>query len=123
MTAVLVSTLVLAFQSKSATVVKTVDLAKFDKKTVTVVGTVEKYEERTSKTSKKPYTLFVVKDASGKVNVYLRNRPDVKLKDGTKVSVTGVYTKEKKVGQQTFKNEIDASNDKVKTNGVKLVKK
>lgn len=123
MTAVLVSTLVLAFQHKAAAPVKTADLAKYDKKTVTVVGTVEKYEERTSKTSKKPYTLFVVKDASGQVNVYLRNRPAVKIKDGVKVSVTGVYTKEKKVGKQTFKNEIDASDDKVKTNGVKLVKK
>ena len=123
MTAVLLSTLVLAFQTKAVATVKTTDLAKFDKKTVTVAGTVEKYEERTSKTSKKPYTLFIVKDAAGKVNVYLRNRPGVKVKDGDKVTVTGVYTKEKKVGKQTFKNEIDASNDKVKTNGVKLAKR
>ena len=122
MTATLVSVLLFGLQSAPPKAVLTSDLAKHDQKVVTVVGKVDKYKEKTSKGAKKPYTVFVVSDAKGKVNVYLQGRPDEKLKDGDKVRVTGLYRKEKKVKEMVFKNEIDATNDKVKTNGVKRVK-
>lgn len=102
--------------------VTTDQLPKFDKKPVKVIGKIEKYEERTAKTSKNEYTVFVLSDAKGKVNIYLKGRPAIKVKNGDKVAVTGLYQKEKKIKDRTFRNEIDASNDRVKTFGIKLQK-
>jgi|GEM_PF-828482 len=121
-TATFVSILLIGFQAAPPKPITTADLAKFDKKTVTVVGKIDKYNEKTSRISKKQYTVFTLVDAKGKVNVFLQGRPGSKFKDGDKVIVTGFYRKEKKVKEMVFKNEIDATNDKVKTNGVKLAK-
>ncbi len=122
MTATLITLLVIGFQGAPSKPVLIGDLAKYDKQTVTVVGKVDKYQERVAKSSQKPYTVFDLNDGKHNVHVYLKGRPGTKVKNGDKVKVTGVYTKEKTVGSQTFKNEIDASSDKVKTNGVKPVK-
>lgn len=122
MSVTLLSILVVGLQAAPAQKANTAELAKFDQKIVKVVGKVEKYEEKTSKSSKKPYTVFVLVDEKGKVNVYMHGHPTSKVKDGDKVEVTGKYSKEKKLKDLVFKNEIDASNDVVKTNGVKVVK-
>ena len=122
MTTALLSLILAGYQPDQFKPIKTADLANFDKQTVTVVGKIEKYNEKNSKTSKKPYTVFTLVDAKGKVNVYLQGRPGGKFKNGDKVAVTGLYRKEKKVKEMVFKNEIDATNDKIKTNGVKVAK-
>lgn len=118
----LLSLLVVGLQAAPAQKANTAELAKYDQKVVKVIGKIEKYEEKTSKSSKKPYTVFVLVDAKGKVNVYMHGHPSPKLKDGDKVEVTGKYSKEKKIKDLVFKNEIDASHDVVKTNGVKILK-
>ena len=118
----LLSILLLGIQAAPTKPITTADLPKMDKKTVTVVGKVDKYSEKNSKSSMKPYTVFTLIDSKGKVNVYLHGRPGSKFKDGDKVTVTGLYSKEKKIKEMVFKNEIDATNDKVKTNGVKVAK-
>lgn len=114
--------IMLGLQAAAPKPVLTSDLPKYDQKTVTVVGKIEKYEEKVAKASKKPYTVFTLADSKGKVNIYLRGRPENKLKDGDKVKVTGIYSKEKKIKESVFKNEIDATVDKEKSHGVKLVK-
>ena len=114
--------IVIGLQTIPTKPVTTDQLPKFDKKPVKVIGKVEKYEERTAKTSKNQYTVLVLTDAKGKVNVYLHGRPTVKIKNGDKVLVTGLYQKEKKIKDRVFKNEIDASNEKVKAYGIKLQK-
>lgn len=119
----LTTLLLLGFQATPAVEkVALSDLAKHDKKVVTVIGKIDKYEEKTSKSSKKPYTVFVLVEGKAKVNVYMHGHPKSKFKDGDKVEVTGKYQKEKKIKDLVFKNEIDCSNDVVKTNGVKLAK-
>lgn len=122
MSVTLLSILVVGLQAAPVQKANTAELAKFDQKVVKVVGKVEKYEEKTSKSSKKPYTVFILVDEKGKVNVYMHGHPSFKVKDGDKVEVTGKYSKEKKLKDLVFKNEIDASNDVVKTNGIKVVK-
>lgn len=126
MTGALVTVLLLGFQKAPAKPIVVGELmkspAKYDKKVVSVTGKILQYQERVAKTSQKPYTVFKLTDGKVTVNVYLRNRPATKVKNGDKATVTGTFALEKKVGNNTFKNEIDASNDKVKTNGVKLAK-
>ncbi|MBS1722081.1 MAG: hypothetical protein JSS66_03630 [Armatimonadetes bacterium] len=92
--------------------------AKYDRKVVTVVGKVAKYQERVAKKSKRAYTVFDLTDGKATVHVYMQNKPGTKIKDGDKAKVTGPFQREKKVGTQTYKDEIDASVVKGKTNGV-----
>lgn len=126
MPAALLTLFVIGFQKTAIKTVTVSDLVKdpvkYDKKSVTVVGKIDKYEERVAKASKKPYTIMIVTDGKSKVNVYMKNKPSAKVKKGDKVTVIGTYSKEKKVGTNVFKNEIDASNDFTKTNGVKPAK-
>lgn len=126
MPAALLTLFVIGFQKTAIKTVTVSDLVKdpvkYDKKSVTVVGKIDKYEERVAKASKKPYTIMIVTDGKSKVNVYMKNKPAAKVKRGDKVTVIGTYSKEKKVGTNVFKNEIDASNDFTKTNGVKPAK-
>ncbi len=126
MPAALLTLFVLGFQAKTAKPISVSDLMKsvdkYDKKIVQVSGNIESFVEKTSKTSQKPYVLVVVKDAKNKVNIYMRGKAAKVFKKGEKVIVTGLYQKEHKVGKLTFKNEIDASNDKVKTNGIRSAK-
>lgn len=126
MPAALITLFVLGFQKAAVKPISVSDLvkgaAKYDTKVVSVVGKVDKYDERVAKQSKKPYTVMTLSDGKNTVNVYMKNKPTDKVKKGDKVTVTGVYSKEKKVGSNVFKNEIDASNDKEKSHGVKITK-
>ncbi len=79
---------------------------KFDNKLVQVEGTVERIDKRVSRAGNE-YTTFQLRSGRDRVNVFTYGHPDVD--DGDKVVVVGRYRKEKKVGNQTFKNEIDAS--------------
>lgn len=101
--------------------------AKFDGKVVKVEGVVDKYEERTSKKGN-PYTVFKLKGKVNFVSIYMQSHP-AKGKspvDGAKVVVTGFFVKEKKLGNSTYKNEIDASADKKDPKaprGIQVIKK
>lgn len=92
-----------------------------DKKTVTVTGTVQKFEAKTSRKGNK-YTTFELKGDKQVINVYMRDHLKNPVKNGDKVSVTGIFRVEKKVGDRTFKNEVDATAAAGTKNGVSKVK-
>ena len=101
------------------------DSKKFDKKVVTVTGSVQKFEAKTSKRGNK-YTVFKLKGSTAKsiINVYLKGHLTKPVKNGDSVSVTGKWQVEKKMGTTVFKNEIDASTSKPGApQQVKLLKK
>jgi len=97
------------------------DAARFDKKDVKVLGTVAKYEEKTSKKGN-AYTVFELAGAKGKANVYLRGRPSVKIQNGSKVEICGVYQKKKVMRDFTIENEIDVTSKEDKPYGIKISK-
>ncbi|HRF60511.1 MAG TPA: OB-fold nucleic acid binding domain-containing protein [Fimbriimonadaceae bacterium] len=100
--------------------IKNVD--KHHDKTVTVVGRVADYSEKTSKRGN-PYITFLLRGKSETANVFLQGRLKKSLKNGDQVEVTGTFRKEKKVGERTFKNEIDATAEKSKPDNIKSAKK
>lgn len=93
-----------------------------DGKTVTVIGTVAEYKEKTSKKGN-PYVTFKLKGAKETASVYLQGRLKKACKDGDTVVVEGKFSKEKKVGEATYKNEIDATAAKGAPDKVKIVPK
>jgi DNA polymerase III alpha subunit len=103
---------------QKATVVELLkDGKKFDQKTVVVAGSVDKFDQRTSKAGH-PYFVFKLKDKTKWVNVYGKGTLKPPVKDGDKVEVTGEFRAEKKVGDRTFRNEIEVD----AKSGVKPVK-
>jgi phosphatidate phosphatase PAH1 len=92
--------------------------AKYDGKAVTVKGKVAEFKARTSKAGRDYYTFDLV-DGKAKLKVYGGNKLTVAPKDGDSVTVTGKYAKERKVGERTFKDEVDASARLDKAFGVK----
>lgn len=111
-----------AIASTPITTDKLIDKAKdFDGKTVTVSGKVADYIEKTSKKGN-PYITFKLKGVKQSASVYLRGRLQKAVKNGDAVLVTGMFRREKKVGEMTFRNEIDASVEKGKPDNVKLAK-
>lgn len=100
--------------------IKNVD--KYNDKTITVVGRVADYSEKTSKKGN-PYITFLLRGKSETANIYLQGRLKKSLKNGDQVEVTGMFRKEKKVGDRAFKNEIDATAEKGKPDNVKPAKK
>lgn len=118
------NTLLLAFlivapkpvTAKVADVLKTP--AKFDGKAIAVKGKVAKFKAKTSKAGH-DYTLFDLVDGKDKLPIYLSEKLKVAVKDGDTVTVTGKFAAERKVGDRTFKNEIDASSKGDKAFGVK----
>lgn len=80
--------------------------SKFDKKLVQVEGKVEQLEKRVSRSGNE-YTTFRLKSGGQEVNVFTYGHPNIA--NGDTVEVIGRYQKEKKVGNTTYKNEIDAS--------------
>lgn len=97
------------------------DQKKLDKKDVTVRGRVKDFKARTSKAGNK-YATFKLTGEKGEVNVYQREHPKPLPKDGELVEVIGVYRLEKKVGDRTFKNEIEITAVKGKKYGVRVIK-
>ncbi len=94
------------------------DPAKFDGKSIAVKGKVEDFRAKVSQAGN-AYTTFDLLDGKEKLHVFLANKPEKPLEEGDKVTVTGRFAKEKKVGSLTFKNEIDASAKIDKVFGVK----
>lgn len=104
---------------QKATVADLLDKGKkFDKKDVVVTGTVDKFEQRTSKGGR-PYVVFNLQDKQKRwVMVYGPGTLTPAAKNGDKVKVTGKFELEHHAGKRVFKNEIVID---VKT-GVKTAK-
>ncbi len=79
---------------------------KFHKKLVQVEGKVTKFRKRTSRAGN-AYTTFTLKQGNDEITVFSYGHLD--LANDNEVIVIGRYYKEKRVGRDTFKNEIDAS--------------
>lgn len=98
------------------------DAKKYDGKAVVVRGMVAEFEARTSKRGTK-YTVFKLKDGKDTASVYLKTHLAKPPANQDPVEVSGIFRVEKKVGPQTFTNEIDATPVKDKPYGVKLLPK
>lgn len=98
---------------------------KFDGKIVTVKGKVVKFQQKTSKAGNDYFTMKLVDDKDERISVYGRGKHK-ELKDDVMVEVTGKFAKEKKVGDVTFKFEVDVTKDEkdkaTKDFGIKEVK-
>jgi hypothetical protein len=96
------------------------DRDNFDGKAVRVVGTVEKYDAKTSRRGN-PYTVLVVAEGGARLSVYHRQHQSPAPKKGDRVEVVGVYQKERKVGSGSVKDQIDATAPQGGPVGVKKV--
>jgi len=84
------------------------DKNSYDGKEVSVSGTVSaNLKFKTSKGGKDYTTFSLIGDTGGRINVFVWGKS--KLHGGQKVRVTGIYHKVMKVGQSTFRNEIEAT--------------
>jgi len=81
---------------------------EFDGKLVNVIGVVKSYQAKTSKGGSK-YTIFDLTAGKGSVKIYVHGSLAPDPKNGDRVQVVGTYAVERKVGANTFKNEIDAT--------------
>ncbi len=78
---------------------------RYDGKTVIVEGKITSYQERLSRRGN-PYTTFRLEDNGFSVAVFAWGY--LGLKDGSRVRVSGVFQRVKRVGRYTFYNEISA---------------
>ncbi len=97
------------------------DPAKFDNKALTVVGKVAKFKARVSKIGK-PYFTFDLTEGTNHIPVYGRGELQPAPKDGDKVEATGLFAKERTVGTNIFKNELDVTTKAKEKFGVKILK-
>lgn len=77
---------------------------QYDGKTISVVGTVARYQERVSARGN-PYTTFRLEDG-GAVSVFAWHHQG--LRDGLRVRVVGTFFKVRRVGRYVFRNEVEA---------------
>lgn len=115
---------VVAFAAESA---KIADLVKkpedFDKKTVKVTGTVDKFKAKTSKAGN-DYYVFDLKDGKEKIAVYGRGKLDKEPKDGDKVEIEGKFEKEHKVNDDfSVKNQVTVGGKKGEAPKLKILPK
>jgi hypothetical protein len=110
---VLVLTIVLGGFSICPAIATTVDKILADKnsydgKEVSVSGTVSANLKFKTIKGGKDYTTFsLLGDSGRRINVFIWGK--LKFKGGQKVRVTGIYHKVMRVGQSTFRNEIEAT--------------
>lgn len=116
-----------AFAAEKVTVAELIKSPdKYDGKVVTVTGKAVKFQQKTSKAGNAYYTLKLVgANDDERISIYGRGKFE-ELKDDQKISVTGKFAKEKKVGDIVFKFEVDVSKDesdkRTKDFGIKLIK-
>lgn len=92
------------------------DAKKFDAKEITLVGKVDKFQQKTSKAGN-DYFVFKLVDKDDKkalVNIYGQGKLEKPPKDGDSVELKGTYRVEKKIGTSTYKNELQVKPDQVK---------
>jgi hypothetical protein len=78
---------------------------KFDQKVITLRGVVQEFEQRTSRRGN-PYYVLKLAEGSDRIAIYGRGVLKPALKNGEKAEARGLFQKEKRVGSQTFKNEL-----------------
>jgi hypothetical protein len=78
---------------------------QFDGKDVTIRGTAAAVKQTISRRGN-PYTTFQVQDNGAEITIFTFGHPDTK--NGNRVEVTGIFTRAKHVGANTFYNEIEA---------------
>lgn len=91
-----------------------------DKKPVVVRGKVDKFAAKTSRSGNK-YTTFTLLGEKQKISIFMKDHLEKAPTNGDIVEVNGIYTKEKTVGTQTFKDEVDASKVDGKPFGIKII--
>lgn len=121
---VVLGLVVVAFAAESA---KIADLVKkpedFDKKTVKVTGTVDKFKAKTSKAGN-DYYVFDLKDGKEKIAVYGRGKLDKEPKNGDKVEIEGKFEKEHKVNDDfSVKNQVTVGGKKGEAPKLKILPK
>ena len=79
---------------------------RYDGQEVSIQGKATKIKAKTSKKGNE-YTTFTLRDESGK-GMSIFTYGHLPIRDGQKVTVTGIYQKVKKVGKYTFYNEVEA---------------
>lgn len=84
------------------------NVKKFDTKEISVSGRVENFKQKTSRTGNDYFTFLLVDkvDRTKAIHVYGRGKALKPLLTKDLVLVTGTFRTEKKVGDMTFKNEI-----------------
>ncbi|HTQ10368.1 MAG TPA: cytochrome c maturation protein CcmE [Fimbriimonadaceae bacterium] len=94
--------------------------AKFDHKTITVTGVVQRFVARSSDSGK--YFLFDLTQGKDKIAVFGRGELKPAPKEGQKVAATGEFEVARKVGDRTYKNELEVTPNGHDKNGVVIVK-
>ena len=100
--------------------------SKWDKKEVAVIGYVAEFKQKTSRNGNDYYTFKLVEKLEGKpefISVYGQGKLSPAPIDKAHAVVSGVFAKEKSVGDQTFRNEVDVTPRGDKKFGVKVLKK
>ncbi len=99
---------------------------KYDSKVVTVTGTVNKFKAKVSKKGNDYFNMRLESSRDEWISVYGQGKLDKVLHDGDTVEVTGDFAQTKKVGDVTFKNEVDVTKrsveEKTKDFGIRIVK-
>ncbi|MCC6402460.1 MAG: hypothetical protein IT207_00445 [Fimbriimonadaceae bacterium] len=80
----------------------------FHRRTVIVRGALADYRPRTSRAGNQ-YTTFSLASGGSKVTVFHRGHANPPLRNGDRVIVTGLFEKERKVGNFTVQNQLDAT--------------
>ncbi len=93
--------------------------AKYDGKAVAVKGKVDHFLAKTSKRGNE-YIVFRLKGETESASVFMRGKLAKPFKGGDAVIASGIFRKDKKMGDQAYQNEIDASPESGKDYGVKL---
>ncbi|OWU64418.1 MAG: hypothetical protein CBB60_009940 [Armatimonadetes bacterium Cent15-Ar3] len=111
----------------AADAAKISDLVKkpesFDKKTVKVTGTVDKFKAKTSKAGN-DYYVFDLKEGKEKISVYGRGKLDKEPKDGDKVEIEGKFEKEHKINDDfSVKNQVTVGGKKGEAPKLKILSK
>jgi DNA polymerase III alpha subunit len=79
---------------------------KYDGQEVTLQGQATKVRPRVSKKGNEYTTLTLIDDSGKGMNIFTWGHPS--LTEGQKVTVRGIYQKVKRVGRNTFYNEVEA---------------
>jgi len=92
------------------------DVKRYDGKEITATGKVEKFAQKVSKAGN-DYFVFTLVDKTDRkclVSIFGRGKVSNAPKDGDTVEVKGTYKIEKKLGNVTYKNELETKPNLVK---------
>ena len=90
-----------------------------------IVGALMDRVERNTDQTGNAYSLFRLKDKGKSISVLLDYHPEGNrmFANGDRIEVTGLFRKEKRVGELVFKNEVDCTKKEGKKYGIKVLKR